>query len=309
MGEEMKYHYIKVRTNSTLLPPQKTFLGSTIRGAFGHFLKSQVCFFVPDKTVDDRYCKICPHPELCLFDRYYSKYRNTNAPKQLRFDTSLGAKSFDFGLYLFDDGTLSLRFVLASLRRMLHTPNLTIHNYAFAQSDIFLNGEKIYFDALGMPRMSMDLFRPLRLKLDERTKPPQHIIIKLLSPCVIGYRQNEYDPEAYKRKKKEIKTEITLEDMIYSIRFRKSYYETQKREYIKSYDIQYSKTKSDLRFVKIAKMKEEDPISGVIGEIRVYDIDPVTYGLLKAGEIIGVGKKTVMGAGKIKIEVLNEKIV
>ena len=43
-------------------------------------------------------------------------------------------------------------------------------------------------------------------------------------------------------------------------------------------------------------------MGGLMGEMIISNIDKKTYELLKLGEIIGVGKSTVFGLGKIKIE-------
>ena len=39
-----------------------------------------------------------------------------------------------------------------------------------------------------------------------------------------------------------------------------------------------------------------------MGEMIISNIDKKTFELLKLGELIGVGKSTVFGLGKIKIE-------
>ncbi len=39
-----------------------------------------------------------------------------------------------------------------------------------------------------------------------------------------------------------------------------------------------------------------------MGEMIISNIDKKSYQLLKTGEIIGVGKQTVFGLGKIKVE-------
>lgn len=262
---------------------------------------------MPSKEDDDKYCKICPYPERCLYESYYAKNKNTNLPKRIRIDTPLKTRNFNFGIFLFDDGVLSLRFVLMALKRMLNTPTLTSHKYAFPQSDIFLNGEKVYFDNVGKPRLSLESFRSQKLKLNSSQTTPLSITIKFLSPCVIGYKKSECTPEEFQKKKKQIKKEITLKDLIDSIRFRKAYYETGERMAIDDYSINYTKIESSFHPVKIKKMKEEDPVIGVMGIMQVYDIDPESYEVLKLGEVIGAGKKTVTGAGKIKIEVLNKQ--
>jgi CRISPR/Cas system endoribonuclease Cas6 (RAMP superfamily) len=42
-------------------------------------------------------------------------------------------------------------------------------------------------------------------------------------------------------------------------------------------------------------------IDGVMGEMKIKGIDMKSYRYLKLGEIIGVGKLTTFGLGKIKI--------
>ena len=43
-------------------------------------------------------------------------------------------------------------------------------------------------------------------------------------------------------------------------------------------------------------------MDGIIGEIVILGIDRRSYELLKLGEIIGVGKQTVMGLGRVELE-------
>jgi CRISPR/Cas system endoribonuclease Cas6 (RAMP superfamily) len=43
-------------------------------------------------------------------------------------------------------------------------------------------------------------------------------------------------------------------------------------------------------------------MDGVMGELVLNNIDEKSYNLLKLGEIIGVGKQTVLGLGKIEVE-------
>ena len=43
---------------------------------------------------------------------------------------------------------------------------------------------------------------------------------------------------------------------------------------------------------------------GVLGKIEYVDLDVMSFKLLKLGEIIGVGKQTVFGLGKIEVKEL-----
>lgn len=42
-------------------------------------------------------------------------------------------------------------------------------------------------------------------------------------------------------------------------------------------------------------------MDGIVGEMVIMGIDERSYELLKLGEIIGVGKQTVMGLGGIEV--------
>ena len=53
---------------------------------------------------------------------------------------------------------------------------------------------------------------------------------------------------------------------------------------------------------KSNRQKQILSIDGLIGELMITNIDKKSYQLLKLGELIGVGKQTVMGLGKIEIE-------
>jgi len=42
-------------------------------------------------------------------------------------------------------------------------------------------------------------------------------------------------------------------------------------------------------------------MDGIMGSIQITNLDPQSYNLLKLGEILGVGKQTVMGLGSIRV--------
>jgi len=43
-------------------------------------------------------------------------------------------------------------------------------------------------------------------------------------------------------------------------------------------------------------------MDGILGEMVITGIDKRSYQLLKLGELVGVGKQTVFGLGRIEIE-------
>jgi CRISPR-associated endoribonuclease Cas6 len=52
---------------------------------------------------------------------------------------------------------------------------------------------------------------------------------------------------------------------------------------------------------KSNRQKSKMNMDGIIGELTLTDLDPNSYRLLKLGEILGVGKQTVMGLGSIRL--------
>jgi CRISPR-associated endoribonuclease Cas6 len=65
---------------------------------------------------------------------------------------------------------------------------------------------------------------------------------------------------------------------------------------IKSKDIHFNDVK---RFSSVQNTSMQ--FGGIIGEIWISNIDEQSFKLLKLGELIGVGKQTVFGLGKISI--------
>jgi CRISPR/Cas system endoribonuclease Cas6 (RAMP superfamily) len=43
-------------------------------------------------------------------------------------------------------------------------------------------------------------------------------------------------------------------------------------------------------------------LGGIVGEVEYRNLDPTSYKFLKLAELIGVGKQTVFGLGKVKVE-------
>jgi CRISPR/Cas system endoribonuclease Cas6 (RAMP superfamily) len=46
-------------------------------------------------------------------------------------------------------------------------------------------------------------------------------------------------------------------------------------------------------------------MGGIVGEIEFKNLNKESYEVLKLGELLGVGKQTVFGLGKIKMEELS----
>jgi CRISPR-associated endoribonuclease Cas6 len=99
--------------------------------------------------------------------------------------------------------------------------------------------------------------------------------------------------------------EITINDILLSIHKRNL--ELSKQPYIRMEFNKSIKTVSQNLFYKELirrsnKQNRKMNMGGVLGEIVLSGVDKNTYDLLKLGETIGVGKQTVFGLGKYKME-------
>ena len=292
----MEYHLINIKTRSLVPPPKKTFLGSTIRGSLGKFLKDISCI-LPSADCDE-----CPFVSSCLYHDLYG--RDQSLPKDIRFDIALDSKNFDFGIYVFGNANIIIRPLVQAIINMLNANVLTEHNYTFPNSIIYVDGRQLAVDRFGH-LLGFEL-NPMRLEINSRYIPSQ-VEIKLVTPLILKYKKEDFSTnEEYLSKKKNFKSieDITIKDILWSILWRKSYYANRVRPKVAVPSTGHIKFQKYLEYINIRRLKTDDPISGVIGKIIVNNLDAYSYEILKWGEILGVGKKTVFGAGKILLKEL-----
>lgn len=272
----MKYHHLKVTINTDSKPAY--FTGSMIRGAMGHALKKVTCINPSYK------CEGCFSQSSCL---YYDFYEKPNSFPPYRFEIELGSAKFDFGLYLFNDACEGLPYVLSALEMTLTQIGLTKHNHQFSDFHISLNNQSIYknngfssFDILAKT-FEVDRFCP-------------NIKLRLHTPLRI------------KKNNKFLRDTVELEDILRSIYQKQQEFETGKKAFKLNYEPSYTTTLKLLAYKSItrssSRQKKRMQMDGIMGEIAVMGIDEQSYKLLKLGEILGVGKQTVLGLGRIEVE-------
>ena len=124
-------------------------------------------------------------------------------------------------------------------------------------------------------------------------KTPKVIKIELLTPLRI------------KKENRFATSDINLLDILLSIHRRKKALFGKKTKEFKI-ETNYEIITKHLYFQDVTrrsnKQKTKMNLGGLMGEMIVSDIDKQIYELLKLGEVIGVGKSTVFGLGKIKIK-------
>jgi len=275
MNFDLTYHHIVVNVKTS--DPFPYFGGSMVRGAFGPALKQTVC-------INPSYeCKNCFAATECLF---YSFYEKTNHPHNYRFEVELDPKCFEFSLILFNHAATQLPYILSALQRMLTKIGLGSQRKCYEEFTCLCNGIPIYDGgSFDMSRVELQKFSYTPLEGD--------FTLQFLTPLRMK-SQNGF-----------LKTAPTLTQLLYSIRNR---YEELlgngriKLGYEPSYHQRYART-SFLDLTRYSSRQESKlGIGGIMGEIGYSEVDEQSAQLLRLGELIGIGKQTVFGLGKINIE-------
>ena len=271
----MKYHHIQVTVNTNHKPSY--FTGSMIRGAMGHALKKVTCINPSYK------CQGCFAQSSCL---YYNFYEQQNNFHNYRFEIELGSGKFDFALYLFNNACDGLPYILSALQITLMENGLTKYNYQFQDLTITINGIEVFdgkeFKSLDIPQKSLEIdsFCP-------------DIKIKLLTPLRIK-KSNQF-----------LRDNVDIEDILRSIYQKSQEFETGEKAFKLDYKPTYKTVVKALNYQslvrKSSRQNKRMKMDGIIGEIAIMGLDERSYRLLKLGEIIGVGKQTVMGLGRVEV--------
>jgi len=272
----IKYHHIEVKIESTDRPTY--FMGSALRGAFGYALKRVVCINPSFK------CEECFAKGECLF---YEFFEEKNSFHKYRFDIELGSDKFDFGLYIFNSACNDLLYILSSLEKLLREIGVGADRYKFNNFSIYLNGKEIYnsdgfqkIDSSPKTFQNQDYFRDIKLEI--------------LTPIRI------------KRDNRLLKKSLELEDILTSIYKREEKLFFNRDIYKLNYTPSYTTTLKRLQYKPLLRRSNRQDrklkVDGIIGEMAILNIDKRSFELLKLGEIIGVGKQSVFGLGKIRVK-------
>lgn len=271
----MKYTKVSIVIKNATPP---FFLGSQLRGAFGYALKRVVCINPSFK------CDECFAKDNCL---YYQFYEKKNVYHKFRFDYELGKSYYDFCLYLFDDTVSKLPYVVSSLYQMIVKIGFGKDRKTYTKFDMFVNDSSIFKDGeIILPKnyekkFKIDTFSP-------------NISVRFVTPLRLKKNNHFIKPE-----------ELELKDLINSIYKRELRLQNIELKKL-DFEPKGEMAKKELKFVDILRysnrQKTKLKIGGLVGEMQIKDIDEKSYKLLKLGEIIGVGKQTVFGLGKIRVE-------
>jgi CRISPR-associated endoribonuclease Cas6 len=267
--------YTKISVMIKEKPPY--FIGSQIRGALGYALKKVVCINPSFQCVE------CFAKNNCL---YYDFYEKKNEYHKYRLDFELDKEYYDFSIYLFDSSANDIAYIVSAFYTMLTDIGFGRENKTYTDFDIYVNDIKCLIDnKITIPKefikefvcedfcsdVKIKLTTPLRIKKDNKFARYDIDLLSILSS--INRRYYDLIEKDYQRLKIDNAFDIKQKDIEYKQLIRKS---------------NRQKTKMNM--------------DGIVGTIQVHNIDERSYQLLKLGELIGVGKQTVFGLGKIEIE-------
>jgi CRISPR-associated endoribonuclease Cas6 len=274
----MTYTKINIKIDSK----SPYFIGSQIRGALGYALKKVTCINPTYK------CEGCFATNECL---YYSFYEEKNSFHKYKLDYYLGKEKYDFDIFLFSESTDKLPYIISALHQMITTIGLGKEKKTFKDFQMFVNDISIYEnEKLTFPKEYKKEF-----KVDSYC---QDILIQFITPLRIKKNGK------FLRKGDNLSI-FDIINSIYQKNLQLNSLDFQKIDF----DIKGDIIKNELNYKQLTRQsnrqKTKMQMDGLIGEIEIKNIDEDSYKLLKLGEIIGVGKSTVFGLGKIKIKELN----
>ncbi len=274
--------YVHLSVLAKMKEPPPFFIGSQLRGGFGHALKKTVCIN------PSFHCEGCFGARECL---YYDFYEKKGAFHDYRFDFQLGFSYYDFSLYLFKEAARKLPYVLSALHRLLTQQGLGPKRECADDAEYFINGESVYKEGeFALPReyiqtfqndtycpdVTLRLHTPLRIKKQNRYARPQQLEAKdiLLSIQKRAAQLGEWEPARL--------------------------------------DLDFETVDKQLEYTRLMRysnrQKTAMKFDGVTGQMRLRGLDRTNYELLRLGELIGAGKSTVFGLGKIEIEHNSEEV-
>ena len=259
------------------------FAGSMLRGAIGVALKRVVC-------INPSYrCEGCFAADDCLYHRFYEE-KDTFHP--YRVVAKLGMERLAFSVFLYEEATGQLPYVLSAIRKALEEIGLGREKRPVKLASVRIGGRIVYdgerflsIDGIVPNELTLDGFHtdaklhfslPLRIKHDNRLakEVPLHVLVGNLQ-----------------RRFRQIKG-LPPEKLGYKVRG----------------EVVHSRLKHlDLhRYPN--RQRSRMKLGGLVGDMVVKGLDKQSWFYLKAGEILGAGKQTVFGLGSYALIPLKEAV-
>jgi len=275
----LKWLKMDIMVENTLDKPP-FFVGSMFRGAFGMALKRVVC-------INPTYrCEGCFVAKECLYHQFYEE-KNVEHP--FRFGITLQPRNLDFSLYLFEDATKSLPYVLSAIKKAFEEQGLgkTRNKMRIRQIAV---GRTIVYD--GKAFLPLEGVTESELK-DDSFCPD--IEIEFTMPLRIK-ENNRFARER-----------VQLHTLINNIHGRYRILKGEKPQKL-NYRVEGEISEQKMRYVEMCRysnrQRQQMNMGGIKGTMKIKGLDEQSYRYLRIGEIIGAGKQTVFGLGSYEVKEL-----
>ncbi|MHB8292805.1 MAG: CRISPR system precrRNA processing endoribonuclease RAMP protein Cas6, partial [bacterium] len=227
-------------------------------------------------------------------------------------------------------------YVLAAIHKMLTDIGIGSSRCKFSINKIKVNGKNIIqngdFDISEIEPIEFDLTNiisenyNMAIEIDESFKICERTIDEI-SNNKLNIFDKSYENQNNRQQKKELKKiklkfltplrikqnnclvrdMIDLDKLLQAIYFRICEIEGEERQYL-NYKPYYKILSKNIKFEDYSRYSNRQHIKmlfgGLVGYIEIDDLDNTSYNLFKILEIIGIGKSTAFGLGKIYVECL-----
>ena len=274
--------YTKLTFKIKSKPPY--FVGSQVRGALGVSLKKVVC-------INPSYrCEGCFSAQDCL---YFELYEKPNTFHKYRLDFELGNEIYDVSIYLFEEVAHKYVYVVSAIEKMITQTGLGEARATFKNFELYLNDQSIYKNG----EIKFETDKALQhFKKDEKWY--KDITLHLTTPLRIKKHNRFIRDENFE-----------LEDIFKSIRKRLEFLQNRP---LKPVAFQGKITNKYIKYKELTRksnrQKTRMNFGGIIGKIEIKGLDEYSYRLLEQAELVGIGKQTVFGLGKVKMEKIDGQI-
>ncbi len=249
------------------------FTGSLIRGVIGYALKRVVCINPSYK------CEECFSSAECA---YYSFYEEKNVFHPYRLGVKLEANNLDFSFFLFEDAIETMPYILASVVKAFEEIGIGKHNTKMKIASISENAHLLY-DGKEFIKNREDI----RMFLE---------IDSFKNACKMEFIM----PVRIKQNNSIASRELQLHTLIINIHNRYRQLKGLEPKGL-GYKVHGEIVETHLKFVETQRYSNRQKttmnMGGLMGTLRIKNLDKQSYIYLKIGEIIGVGKQSVFGLG------------
>ena len=271
------YSKISVRFEAAESPPY--FIGSQIRGALGYALKAVVCINPAMR------CEGCFAATECLYARWFERKEGYT---RYRLDFELGRSYYDFSLYLFGDATQKLPYVVSAIHRMLTKTGLGKTRYKPKEFTLALNDEVLPT----VPGIVLPQETTLRWEAPQEYR--SEVILRSVTPFRIK-QENRFVRNPSRLKLPTLLNSIYQRERVLLGKERSR----PPRPFIGEIAEAIGSFKDLSRYS--GRQKSRLKIGGLDARLKIEGIGLEEYRLLRLAELIGVGKQTAFGLGKVEI--------